>query len=182
MDLGNRIKGILLEPRSEWVKIAAEPATVHSLYTGWIMILAAIGPIALLVSVNSLQIAVAQYLLSLVITFVLALIVDALAPSFGGTADFVASLKLTAYGYTVAWLAGIFNLLGIFGGLFTLIAMVYAIYTFFLGAPVLGKSSPDKAAPFTIVVVLCGVVLGLLAGYVFSGMTTPPRIGAGTGM
>jgi len=182
MNLGNRVKGILLEPRNEWVKIAAEPATVQSLYTGWIMILAAIGPIALLVSVNSLQIAIAQYLLSLVITFVLALIVDALAPSFGGTADFVASLKLTAYGYTAAWLAGIFNLLGIFGGLFTLIAMIYAIYTFFLGAPLLGKASPDKAAPFTIVVVLCGVVLGLLAGYVFSGMTTPPRIGAGMGM
>ncbi|HXT03746.1 MAG TPA: YIP1 family protein, partial [Casimicrobiaceae bacterium] len=97
MNLGDRIKGILLEPRGEWVKIAAEPATVQSLYTGWIMILAAIGPIALLLSVHSLQIAIAQYVLSLIITFVLALIVDALAPSFGGAKDFVASLKLTAY-------------------------------------------------------------------------------------
>ena len=182
MNLWDRIKGILLDPRNEWVKIAAEPATVQSLYTGWIMILAAIGPIALLLSVNSLQIAVAQYLLSLIITFVLALIVDALAPSFGGTADFIASLKLTAYGYTVAWLAGIFNLLGVFGGVFTLIATIYAVYTFFLGAPVLNKSLPEKAVPFTIVVVLCGIVLGLLAGYVFSGMIMTPRMPAGVGM
>jgi len=179
MNLGDRIKGILLEPRGEWVKIAAEPATVQSLYTGWIMILAAIGPIALLLSVHSLQIAIAQYVLSLIITFVLALIVDALAPSFGGAKDFVASLKLTAYAYTVAWLAGIFNLLGIVGGVFTLIATIYAIYTFFLGAPVLNKSSVDKAVPFTIVVVLCGIVLGLLAGYVFSGMMMTPRMHAG---
>jgi hypothetical protein len=179
MNLGDRIKGILLEPRSEWVKIAAEPATVQSLYTGWIMILAAIGPIALLLSVHSLQIAIAQYVLWLIITFLLALIVDALAPSFGGAKDFVASLKLTAYAYTVAWLAGIFNLLGILGGVFTLIATIYAIYTFFLGAPVLNKSSADKAVPFTIVVVLCGIVLGLLARYVFSGMMMTPRMHAG---
>ncbi len=108
MNLVDRVKGILTEPRSEWVKIAAEPSTVQSLYTGWIMILAAIGPIALLISMHSIQIAIAQYVLSLILTFVLALIVDALAPSFGGTKDFIASLKLTAYSYTVAWLAGIF--------------------------------------------------------------------------
>jgi hypothetical protein len=182
MNLVDRIKGILVEPRSEWVKIAAEPATVQSLYTNWIMILAAIGPIALLLSLHSLQLAVAQYVLSLIITFVLALIVDALAPSFGGTKDFIASLKLTAYSYTVAWLAGIFNLLGVLGGIAGLIATLYALYTFYLGAPVLNKSSPDKAVPFTFVVVLCGIVLGLLAGYVFSGMMMPARLHAGVEM
>jgi hypothetical protein len=182
MNLMDRVKGILVEPRNEWVKIAAEPAAVQSLYTGYSMILAAIGPIALLLSMHSLQLALAQYVLSLIITFVLALIVDALAPSFGGTKDFVASLKLTAYSYTVAWLAGIFNLLGVLGGLVSLIATIYALYTFFLGAPVLNKSSPDKAVPFTIVIVLCAIVLGLLAGYVFSGMMMPARLHAGVDM
>jgi hypothetical protein len=46
MALLDRVKGILLEPRAEWPKIAAEPATTQSLYTGWIMIFAAIGPLA----------------------------------------------------------------------------------------------------------------------------------------
>lgn len=182
MNLVDRIKGILKDPRNEWPKIAAEPATVQSLYTGWIMILAAIGPIALLISLHSIQFAIAQYVLSLIITFVLALIVDALAPSFGGTKDFIASLKLTAYSYTVAWLAGIFNLLGILGGLVALVATIYAFYTFFLGAPVLKKSSPEKAVPFTLVIVLCGIVLGILAGYVFSGMMMTPHLNAGVGM
>jgi hypothetical protein len=182
MALVDRIKGILLEPRNEWPKISAEPATVQSLYTGWIMILAAVGPIALLLSMHSIQIAIAQYVLSLIITFVLALIVDALAPSFGGAKDFIASLKLTAYSYTVAWLAGIFYLLGMFGGLIALIATIYAFYTFFLGAPVLNKASAAKALPFTLVVVLCGIVLGVLASYVFSGMMMTPRLSAGVGM
>ena len=107
MNLVDRVKGILVEPRNEWVKIAAEPATVQSLYTGWIMILAAIGPIALLLALHSIQFAVAQYVLSLINTFLLALIVDALAPTFGGKKDFISSLKLTAYSYTAAWLAGV---------------------------------------------------------------------------
>ena len=174
MNLVDRIKGIIVEPRNEWVKIAAEPATVQSLYTGWIMILAAIGPI--------IQLAVAQYVLSLIMTFVLALIVDALAPSFGGTKDFIASLKLTAYSYTVAWLAGIFNLLGALGGVLALVATIYALYTFFLGAPVLKKASPEKAVPFTLVIVLCGIVLGFLAAFVLGGMMMTPRINTGMGL
>ena len=182
MSIVDRIKGIVLDPRNEWPRIAAEPATVQSLYTGWIMILAAIGPVALLLSIHSLQLALAQYVLSLIVSFVLALIVDGLAPSFGGTKDFIASLKLTAYSYTVAWLAGIFNLLGLLGGLLGLIATIYAFYTFFLGAPVLKKCLPEKAVPFTLVVVLCGIVLGMLAGYVFSGMMTTPHIGGALGM
>ena len=182
MSIFDRVKGIIVDPRSEWLKIAAEPATVQSIYTGWIMILAAIGPLALLVATHSLQWALAQYVLSMVTTFVLAAIVDALAPSFGGTKDFVASLKLIAYSYTAAWLAGIFYLLGLFGGVLGLVATVYAFYTFFLGAPVLKKAAPAKALPFTLVVVLCGIVLGILAGYVFSGMMMTPHLGGGFGM
>jgi hypothetical protein len=179
MNLVDRIKRILGDPRDEWVRIAAEPATVQSLYTGWIMILAAIGPLALLLSMNSLQFAIAQYVRSLIMTFVLALVVDAIAPSFGGTRDFVASLKLTAYSYTATWLAGIFNLLGTLGAVVVLLATIYTLYTFYLGAPVLNKSSPDKAVPFTLVVVLCGIVLYFLARFAFTGVATPPPLHAG---
>jgi len=182
MSLVDRIKGIVVEPRTEWLKVAAEPATVQSLYTGWIMILAAVGPIAVLLTMHSVQFAIAQYLLSLIITFVLALIVDALAPSFGGTKDFVGSLKLTAYSYTVAWLGGVFILLGLLGSVLSVLATVYAFYTFFLGAPIMKKAAPEKAVPFTLLIVLCGIVLSLLSGLVFSGMMMAPRVGAGVGM
>src|SRR5690606_20769248 len=104
----------------------------------------------------------------------LAMIVDVLAPSFGGQKDFVAALKLTAYSYTAAWLAGIANLLGTFGGLVVLLASIYAWYTFFLGAPVLRKCSADKAIPFTLIVVLCGIALGIVAGMALSGAGMAP--------
>ena len=182
MALIDRIKGILLEPKSEWTSIAAEPATTQSIYTGWVMIVAAIGPLATLVGFSDLglawaiRLAIGSYVIALVITFVLAMIVDVLAPSFGGQKDFVAALKLTAYSYTAAWLAGIANVLGMFGGLIVLLASIYAWYTFFLGAPVLRKCSADKAIPYTLIIVLCGIALGILSGKVLSGG------GMGTGM
>ena len=49
MALLDRLKGILLDPKNEWPKIAAEAATTQSIYTGWVMIFAAIGPLAMLV-------------------------------------------------------------------------------------------------------------------------------------
>lgn len=165
MNLIERAKGILLSPKTEWPVIAAEPMTPQSIYTGWVMILAAIGPLAILVGYGSVRFAISNYLMMLAITAIVALIIDALAPNFGGTKDFVGALKLSAFSYTAAFVAGIFHVLGHFGGVLILIAMVYSWYTLYLGAPVLRKCTQDKALVFTIVVVASGFVLGLLFGW-----------------
>jgi hypothetical protein len=86
MALIDRVKNILLSPKTEWPKIAGETATVQSLYVDYILILAAIGPIAMALrfSVFGITFAILTYIVNLVITYLLALIVDALAPTFGG--------------------------------------------------------------------------------------------------
>jgi hypothetical protein len=101
MTLIDRAKTILLTPRTEWPVIAAEAATVQSLYVGYILILAAIGPIALALRGGlfgmGLGIAIISYAIGLVMTYALAWIIDVLAPTFGGEKNFVQSLKLVAY-------------------------------------------------------------------------------------
>ena len=177
MLLLDRLKGILFEPRDEWPKIAVEHATTQSIYTGWVMILAAIGPIAILASRGEarIQSAIGLYLMTLIITFIVALIVDALAPTFGGTRDFVSALKLSAYSYTAAWIASVFPMIGIAGVVLLLLATIYSWYTFFVGAPLLDKCAADKAAPYTIVVVVCGVAVGFLFDIALSGLGIIPK-------
>jgi hypothetical protein len=186
MNLVDRVKNILLSPRTEWPKIAGEAATVQSLYTGYILILAAIAPIALLIRSGGAAIAaaIAQYIVALVIIYLLALIADALAPTFNGTKDFTQSLKLVAYSYTAPWIAGVFLLLGTtIGGLIGLLAAIYAWYTFYLGVPALKKCPPEKAVGYTIVVVLCGIVLAIVLGVVLmSVMFGGTMGGAGVGL
>jgi hypothetical protein len=182
MNLVDRVKGMLLSPKTEWPKIAAEPMTAQQIYTGWVLILAAIGPIAILIGWSglglgtSLRFALANYLMLLVVTAVLALIVDALAPKFGGTKDFVAALKLVAFAYTAAFVGGIFHLLGHYGSVLAFVALVYSWYTLYLGAPVMRKCAPDKAIVFTIIVAASGFVLAVLMGSLASGGGFAPRM------
>lgn len=168
MALIERVKNILITPKTEWPTIAGETATTQSIYVGYVLILAAIGPLAMAIRGGMLlaTVAIFGYVVALAVTFVLALIVDALAPSFGGEKDFVQSLKLAAYAYTAAWVAGIFNLLPFVGPLLGLLAGLYSLYTFYLGAPVLKKCTAEKAVGFTVVVVVCVVVLNVLLGVV----------------
>jgi Yip1 domain len=163
-----RVKDILLQPKVEWPKIAAEAATPQALYLGYIAILAAIGPLVMLIRMHIVA-AVVQYVLALVVTFLLAGIMDLLATAFGGEKNFVQSLKLVAYSYTAPWLAGIFLIFPVLGSIIALLAAIYAWYTFYLGVPVLKKCPQDKAVGYTIVVIICGILLGVvLAGFLVS--------------
>ena len=171
MNLIERVKNILLQPKTEWPKIAEETATPQSIYLGYVAILAAIAPLAMWIWVGGMGIvaAIVHYVIALVVTFLLALIVDALATTFGGEKNFIQSLKLVAYSYTAAWIAGIFLLIPVVGGIIALLAAIYAWYTFYLGVSVLKKCPQDKAVGYTIVVVICGVLLGVvLAGFLIS--------------
>ena len=172
MALIDRVKNILLTPKTEWPTIASETSSVQSILTGYALILAAIGPIALAIRFMSLGIvaAVITYVVSLISLFVFAWIVDMLAPSFGGEKNFVQSFKLVAYASTASWIAGIFKLLPFLGGLVALLALIYTLYTFFLGAPVLKRCAAEKAVAYTVVVLICGIVLGALIGLVLMPM------------
>ncbi len=181
MNLVERAKGILLAPKKEWTVIEGETATVGSLFSGYIIPLAAIPAIAGFVGASvigysflgtairipmatGIEGAVIRYALSLVGVYVLALIIDALAPNFGGTKNPIQALKVAAYSSTASWVAGIFlaipglQVLGLLG--------LYSLFLLFLGLPVLMKAPEDKSLGYTVVVIVCGVVLALIGSMV----------------
>ena len=187
MALIDRVKNILLTPKTEWPVIAGESPTVQSLYVGYIAILAAIGPIAMAVRFGlfgmGVGVALISYVIGLIMVYLLAWIVDALAPTFGGEKNFIKSLQITAYSFTAAWVAGIFHLVPAVGSLLSLVAAIYSFYTFFLGAPVMKKCPQDKAAVYTIVIVLCGMLLGAVLYYaLFSSLMGGGMTGMGMRM
>jgi Yip1 domain len=99
--------------------------------------------------------------------YVLALIVNALAPTFGGTKNQLAALKLVAYGSTAGFVGGIFNLIPSIG-LLGLLAAIYSIYLIYTGIAVLMRCPADKAGAYTAVVIVCAVI----AGVVLAGVTS----------
>ncbi len=194
MSLVARAKNILLQPKTEWPVIAGEQATTGSLYTGYIIPLAAIGPVASIIGWSvfgfsvpfvgairypigiSVRNGVVIYALSLVGVFVLALIIDALAPTFGGQKNQIQALKTSAYSYTAAWVAGIFSLIPSIA-LLGLLAALYSCYLLFLGLPVLMKAPEDKAVGYTVVVIIVAIVLYFVIGAVVAQFAWRPGMG-----
>ena len=182
MNLIERATGILLKPKETWPVIDAEPATVGSIYTNWLIIMAAIPAVCGFIGlsligvgafgfgyrmpiVSGLVVAVVGYALSLVVTYVMALVVDALAPSFGGTKNPVGALKVMAYGATAVYVAGILKLLPSLS-ILGIIAGCYSIYLMYLGLQSVMKSPQDKAVGYTAVVVVIFIVASVIVGTV----------------
>lgn len=185
--LVDRVKNILMSPKTEWPRIDAEPSTIASIYTGYVMILAAIGPIALLIGQQvfgysgfgitykpsigySIGTAVITYVMSLVGIYVIAFIINALAPTFGGQQDQVKAFKVAAYSWTAAWVAGIFQ---IFPPLTILMLVgLYSLYLLYLGLPVLMKVTQDKAVGYTVVVIVAAIVVWVVIAFVVGLLVT----------
>jgi hypothetical protein len=193
MNLVERVKRILLSPKTEWEVIDTEPTTAAELYTRYIMPLAAIGPLAQLIGYSVFGItvpfagtyrvpigsaitqAIVMYVLTLAGTYVLALIIDALAPTFNGQRSQIQALKLAAYSLTASWVAGIFALVP---GLRILALLgLYSLYLLYLGVPVLMKTPKEKAVGYTVVVIIAAIVLSIITGAIAGVFLRVPAAG-----
>lgn len=173
--LVDRVKAILLSPKETWPVIAGEAATPGDIVTRYAIPLALIGPIAgfiggQLFGVSALFVtikpglmsgligAITGFVAAIVGLIVVALIVDFAAPKFDGQANRTQAFKLSAYSLTAVWVAGIFGLFPALGWL-GILAGLYGIYLFFLGATPMMKVPEDKAVGFTAVVIIATFVI-----------------------
>jgi hypothetical protein len=175
MKLVERVKRILISPEAEWGAIESEPTTIAGLYTGYIVPLAAIGPVARMIGLivfgvsmpyvgtfrptagAALTGAIVSYVLILAGTYLLGIIIDALAPTFNGQRNQIQALKVAAYSSTAAWVAGIFGLVPWLSVLMVL--GLYSVYLLYLGLPRLMRVPRDRAPAYTGAVILSGIVL-----------------------
>ncbi len=193
MNLSERVKGILLRPRQEWQTISGETTTIAELYRNYVVILAAIGPVASIIGMSivgirlplfgsfrvsiftSLSSAVVHYVLTLVGVYVLAVIIDALSPTFSGEKNMNQAFKVAAYSFTPGWIVGIVALipslspLGILG--------LYGLYLLYLGLPILMKSPQEKSLGYTIAVIIAAVIIFVLIGFISRAFISYPTPG-----
>jgi hypothetical protein len=193
MNLSERAKRILLKPKEEWQTISGETTSIPELYKAYIAILAAIGPVASIIGMSivgirlpfvgsfrvsiftSIASAVVHYILMLVGVYVLALIIDGLAPRFSGEKNINQAFKVATYSYTPGWIAAIFWIipslspLGILG--------LYGLYLLYLGLPVLMKSPKEKSLGYTVAVIIAAIVIFVVIGFISRAFVSYPRPG-----
>jgi hypothetical protein len=191
MAFAERVRGIITRPAAEWPLIAMEPATPASLYSGYIVPLALITPVCTVLSyaaflhvalLIAIVIAAVSFLLELAYVFVVALIADALAPSFNGVKDGTQGLKWIAYSLTPRWLAGILTLVPGIGPLLVLVASIYSLYVLYLGAVPMMRVPQEKAVNYTIVLVLCVIILGIAIAAIVGAVVATLLVSAAMGL
>jgi hypothetical protein len=176
-DIVDRAKKMILQPKQEWEVIDGETHTVKDLFTNYAMILAAIPAVAGFIGFSIIGLGgilsqyripipfgiahmVLGYLFSLGSVYVMALIIDGFAETFGAQKNFLQALKLAVFSMTAAWLAGIFSILPAL--MILNLLGLYSLYLLYLGLPVLMNVSEEKALPYFVVVVVAAIVLNVV--------------------
>lgn len=177
MNVVDRVKNILLTPKSEWEAIKSEAAGIQQIYTTYLVIVAALPAVGQLLGMArlgfgySLRLAVTSYLVSLASVYVSALIVDNLANNFSSTKDMNQAFKLVAYALTPSYVAAVLAFLPGLGLLIGLAGAAYSVYLFYLGLPVLMRTPQDKVIPYMLAAFIVSIVvyffLYAILGFIF---------------
>ena len=181
MNLVDRVKAILLQPKSEWKVIEAEPGSAGYLFPNYVMIVAAIPPVCSFIGMTLIGIgpihvgigvalvrAIVTYALGLAGVFVMAYVIDFLAGTFGGRRNLDNAMKVSAYTPTAAWLAGVFGLVPMLS-ILSLLGL-YSLYLLHTGIAALMKPPANKALIYTIAVIVVMMVIWLVIGGIVFAM------------
>lgn len=186
MNLVERAKKIITEPKNEWLVIEQESTSVASLITSYLIPLALIGAIASfigygLIGINipfvgtfgSIDWGIKYALISLVTTVVGALlsafVIDMLAPNFGSVKNFEKAFQLVVFAYTPAMVAGIFNIYPALSAL-ALLASIYGLYVLYLGIAPMMKTPQEKVTTYFVISLLVTIVVYFVLSTILTGI------------
>jgi hypothetical protein len=179
MNAALRAKAMLVDPVAAWISIERESGDPAYLLSRYVAVLALIPAMFGFIGASIVGAvvpgggvvraplfdgsfgAVFGYVLAFVTVLILSVIINLVAPLFGGRRDFDSALKLAVYSYTPVWLAGIFLVLP--GLRFLVLTGFYGAYVLSRGLPRLMKSSEQKSPLYIVLIVVCASALTLLA-------------------
>ncbi len=182
MDLIGRVKAIILKPKDTWEQIRREEAAIKDLYTSYAAILAIIPPAATFIGwsvvgmsfmgfsyrmpfASGISYAVFHYVLSLIGIYVVAFVIDMLAPKFGSRKNMINAMKVAVYANTPNWIAGILFIIPSLSPI-VMVASLYSLYLFYVGLPVLMETPKEKIMGYIIVVIIACIIVFYLTGMI----------------
>jgi len=182
MNLIERAKNIIVSPAKEWDVIASEQPDTGKIITGYVLPLAGAAALAAfigygLIGVSFLGVRVAGIewgiyaaievlIAALVGVFVSALVIDALAPSFGSEKNMGRSVQLVAYSYTPVWIGGLLTILPVLRWVGAIAGLAYGLYLLYIGLPKLKKTPADKQVGYFVVSLLVTIIVSVIIRFI----------------
>ncbi len=186
MNIVERVKNILLNPKQEWEVIEKETTDIPQLITGYLLLLALIPAVASfigywLIGVKvpfyghmgsfswGIKYAIMAFVSPLVSAFIAAFVINALAESFGSQKDMRRAMQLVVYSFTASLVAGIFNIIPTLGIIATL-AGIYGLYILYVGLQPMMKTPQEKVTSYFVVSLLVMIVVSIVVGAILSAI------------
>jgi hypothetical protein len=169
MDIFERVKNIIMTPKTEWLVIAAEESNTAQIFKGYVLPLALIPAIAHIIGLSvigrgmmssfswGIAMGLIQFILAFVGVYISAYVIAFLAPRFGSQQDMGRAVQLVAYSYTPAWVAGILSIVPALGVL-VFVGGLYGLYLMYLGLPQMMKTPQDKVIGYLVVSIIALIV------------------------
>ncbi|MDR1764181.1 MAG: YIP1 family protein [Dysgonamonadaceae bacterium] len=180
-NLVNRVKQILVSPKTEWQVIDNENDSHVKVFMGYVLPLALIPAIASLIGYWvigthglhlfswGLRQAIVQFILMVGGVYITAFVINALAPTFQAQGNPNKAFSLVAYAYTPAMVAGIFYIIPLLSPLVSLVSL-YSLYLLYIGLQPLMKQPAEKTPVYfvasLVAMVVAFVVLSIVLGIV----------------
>ncbi len=183
MNAIERAKNIITSPNKEWDVIAHEQPNTGQIITNYVLLLAGAAAVAAFIGYSFIGFGYGlfhyasiswgiYYALKVLVAaiagvFINALIIDALAPSFGSEKNMGRSMQLVAYSNTPFWVASLLAIypplaiIGLLGGL-------YGLYLLYTGMPKLKKTPADKHAGYFVVSIVTMIVVYIIISIIMS--------------
>ena len=197
MNLIDRVKNIIITPKTEWDVIDKETPDTQKILIGYVVPLVAIGAIASFIGWGligksysygfgsfkvvgvglGLRYAIIALVSGIAGTFLTAFVIDALATNFKSEKNFGKSFQLAAYAFTPGWVGGVLNILpslAIIGSLFG----IYGLYLLYLGLPKLKKTPADQVTVYFVVSLVAMIVAYFVIGLILAAILIP-KVGPG---
>jgi hypothetical protein len=183
-----RLKGMLFSPRTEWAVIAEEGISTARLYSGFIGPLAILDALIAFIHVSivgtteplsgTVRVSLSGGLItaSLVVAcgllgiFLIALIIDGLAPLFGAARNLRAASAVAAYSSTPVWLATVFVPFPTLWPTLQVSAVIFHTYLLYLGLHLLMKAARDRVLGYATTIVLCTILLHIVFTMLSAGL------------
>jgi len=180
MDLAQKVQDMLLRPKDTWPIIRDEASTIKDLTKSYAAVLAVVPALAGFIGTvfightfmgvryrttlaNGFAQGLVSYAVSIASIYIIAYMLNALAPRFESRKNFLQAFKLVVYSWTASWVAGILLLIPSFSWL-AILGSLYSLYLFYTGLPLLMETPGEKLVVYFLVVVALSIVVTAFIG------------------
>lgn len=176
MELFQRVKQLIISPKTEWQTIDNENIPLQELLVKYLLVLALIPAAATFIGIGimgtthgdlihingsigfGLRQGIITYLATITSVYLAAWVINFLAPSFGSEKDFGRAFTLVVYAYTPSLVAGMVLVFPVLSFI-QMVAGIYGLYILYLGLQPMMKTPNDRLPVYFLISILVIIII-----------------------